>query len=81
MNKDKLRQRAKERIGDLIVELAGALDANGWENPAGQIEFVLAVLLNPAISELSLLVQEADEPSGFGEIPEDVSLPDLHESV
>ena len=81
MNEDKIRQRAKECIANLIVELAGCLDAEGWAYPAGQIDFLLGTCIEPAVEMLKQLRAQSQELSAFGEAPEDVPLPDLHEPV
>jgi hypothetical protein len=81
MDDHELRQLARAEIENLAAILEGSLSASGWENPADQIDFILSICIEPAVEELRKLWAQAEEPCRIGEIPELVSLPDLHEPV
>ena len=77
-----VKDQAQAEIRQLIAMLEGSLDASGWDNPAGQIEFLIGICIEPTVETLRQLASQAENPSAYQPgIPPGIELPGLRETV
>ena len=77
-----VKDQAKAEIQELIAMLEGSLTASGWDSPAGQIEFLIDICIEPTVETLRELASQAENPSAYRPgLPPGIELPGLHEPV